>query len=341
MTNIRSERSRGYKRLALSLAVALGLSVLASLTWVGVARADHVCQLNPEPSFSVSERGSVSLPSNSANCHSVNWDLDNDGAYDDGSDSTITFAAGDRDGPGSQIVGIEGVRSDRVCDPEIHACWFEDDFAYAETTVNIVNAPPTATGINTSPLTINEGSTFSFSLANPTDVSDVDKGSLQYRFNCGSGYGTFSTMNSRSCPTSAAGIRTVKGQVRDKDGGVSAEYTKTVRILPLLRITDRSVTEGNSGTKSAVFTVRLSSASQQRVTVNYATANGTAKAPGDYTVKSGTLSFSAGETAKTISIAVKGERLKEPNETFFVRLSGATNAAIADASGQGTIINND
>jgi hypothetical protein len=111
---------------------------------------------------------------------------------------------------------------------------------------------------------------------------------------------------------------------------------------PNVTITDRRVTEGNSGTKSASFTVRISAASQQTITVNYATANGTAKAPGDYTARSlTTLTFNPGVTTKTISVAIKGDRRNEGNETFFVRLSGATNATIADTSGKGTIIDND
>jgi Calx-beta domain len=78
------------------------------------------------------------------------------------------------------------------------------------------------------------------------------------------------------------------------------------------------------------------------LTVNYATANKTAKAPGDFTAKNGTLTFNPGQpTTQTISVAVKGDRRDEPSETFFVRLSGATNAIITDASGKGTIVDND
>ena len=54
-----------------------------------------------------------------------------------------------------------------------------------------------------------------------------------------------------------------------------------------------------------------------------------------------TLSFSPGETIKTITVSVKGELLTEPNETLFLNLSGAVNATISDAQGLGTIINDD
>lgn len=111
--------------------------------------------------------------------------------------------------------------------------------------------------------------------------------------------------------------------------------------LPTLSINDVSVTEGNSGSKSASFTVQLSQASSQPVTVKYATANGTATAGTDYTAAANTLTFAAGETRKTIAVSVRGDTSREANETFLVNLSSATNATIADAQGVGTITNDD
>src|SRR5262245_50319814 len=70
---------------------------------------------------------------------------------------------------------------------------------------------------------------------------------------------------------------------------------------PTLSINDVSVTEGNDGTTSAVFTVTLSRASSQTVTVNYATADGSATtANNDYMAASGTLTFAPGQTSQTI-----------------------------------------
>ena len=102
-----------------------------------------------------------------------------------------------------------------------------------------------------------------------------------------------------------------------------------------------TVTEGNSGTVNATFTVSLSTASGQTVTVNYATADGTAVAPGDYTAGSGTLTFNPGATTQTLNVPVIGDTLNEPNETFFVNLSAPSNATILDGQGQGTITNDD
>jgi uncharacterized protein YhjY with autotransporter beta-barrel domain len=110
---------------------------------------------------------------------------------------------------------------------------------------------------------------------------------------------------------------------------------------PSLSINDVTVTEGNAGTVNAVFTVTLSAASGQTVTVNYATADGTATQPADYTNTSGTLTFTPGATTQTITVPVIGETVPEANETFFVNLSGAVNATIADNQGVGTITNDD
>ncbi|MBL8107785.1 MAG: hypothetical protein JNJ72_19615, partial [Anaerolineales bacterium] len=110
---------------------------------------------------------------------------------------------------------------------------------------------------------------------------------------------------------------------------------------PVLRITDRSQAEGNAGTTAFTFAVTLSPASTGPVTVKYATANGTAVAGSDYATASGTLTFAVGQTAKTVTVNVLGNTVVEPNETFFVNLSGATGATILDGQGQGTIVNDD
>ena len=110
---------------------------------------------------------------------------------------------------------------------------------------------------------------------------------------------------------------------------------------PALSIDDVSVNEGNSGTTTATFTVSLSAASGQTVTVNYATADGTATAGSDYVARSGTLTFAPGVTAQGVAVTVNGDTAVEPNETFSVGLSGASNATIARATGTGTILNDD
>ncbi|OLP52322.1 beta strand repeat-containing protein [Allorhizobium taibaishanense] len=111
--------------------------------------------------------------------------------------------------------------------------------------------------------------------------------------------------------------------------------------LPSLSIDDVSVNEGNSGTATATFTVSLSAASGQTVSVNYATADGTATAGSDYVARSGTLTFAPGVTAQSVAVTVNGDTAVEPNETFSVSLSGVSNATVARATGTGTIVNDD
>jgi probable HAF family extracellular repeat protein len=106
---------------------------------------------------------------------------------------------------------------------------------------------------------------------------------------------------------------------------------------PAVSVNDVTVTEGNTGTQSAAFTVTLSAASLQPVTVNFSTADGTA-AGGDYQAASGTLTFAPGQTSQTVAVPVAGDRVAEPNETFVLHLSQATNSTVVgDGQGVGTI----
>jgi hypothetical protein len=101
------------------------------------------------------------------------------------------------------------------------------------------------------------------------------------------------------------------------------------------------VTEGNSGSTNATFTVTLSSASAQAVTVDFVTSDGTATAPLDYDPQAGTLTFAPGTTSRTINVPVKGDTVPETNETFLVTLFNPVNASISVAQGTGTINDDD
>ena len=110
---------------------------------------------------------------------------------------------------------------------------------------------------------------------------------------------------------------------------------------PVVSVSAASVTEGNSGTTSMVFTVKLSAASGLPVSVNYQTANGTAKAPGDYTSTSGVRTIPAGSLSATVPVPVVGDALYEGNETFTFTISNPVNATLGTASATGTIVDND
>ena len=108
-----------------------------------------------------------------------------------------------------------------------------------------------------------------------------------------------------------------------------------------LAIDDATITEGDSGTRTANFTVTLTAGSNVQVKVDFATADVTASSGSDYQSTSGTLTFNPGQTTQPISVVINGDVSFESNETFLVNLSNPVNAIINDAQGLGTIFNDD
>jgi YVTN family beta-propeller protein len=133
-----------------------------------------------------------------------------------------------------------------------------------------------------------------------------------------------------SSPTNATlGTGSATGTILNDDG------------VTALSINNVSKAEGNSGTTGFSFTVTLSAASGVAATVDYATSDGTAQAPGDYTATTGSLTFAPGETSKTITVPVNGDTSSEPDETFTVNLTNPRGAIINLGTGTATIINDD
>ena len=111
--------------------------------------------------------------------------------------------------------------------------------------------------------------------------------------------------------------------------------------MPLLSINDVTKAEVVGSSTTASFTVTLSAASGQTVSVSYATSNGTARAGADYTAVFATmLSFSAGDTTKTFNVTVLADTSYEISETATITLSSASNAIVSDATGTLTITDN-
>jgi hypothetical protein len=101
------------------------------------------------------------------------------------------------------------------------------------------------------------------------------------------------------------------------------------------------VVEGNRGRSQLQFTVSRSGSSEGTVSVNYRTVAGTALAKSDYSAASGTLVFQPGVWSQTITITVKSDRTREPDETFTVEIFNAVGASVVDAVATGTILNDD
>ena len=115
-------------------------------------------------------------------------------------------------------------------------------------------------------------------------------------------------------------------------------------ILSVLSVSGGGeVAEGDSGTTArASFTVTLSPARRQAVSVGYATSDGTAEAGSDYESASGTVTFSPGETSKTVTVTINGDDEAEANETFTLALTSTPNGQIDPRnSSAGAVIKND
>ena len=124
--------------------------------------------------------------------------------------------------------------------------------------------------------------------------------------------------------------------VRASGPVLTGTYTLSVtEHPPELRVSDA---KGREGEDAAVrFEVTLDWAAAEPVTVAYETADGTALAGEDYEAASGTLTFAPGETKKTVEVAIVDDAVEEGRETFTLRLSGASGAALAGAEATGTI----
>jgi len=110
---------------------------------------------------------------------------------------------------------------------------------------------------------------------------------------------------------------------------------------PTLSIGDASVVEGDRGSSELRFTVTRSGTGEGTISVSWRTLDGTALAKSDYTAASGTLTLPPNVWTQTISIAVKGDRKREADETFTVALSNVSGGTLVDAVGVGTILNDD
>lgn len=119
------------------------------------------------------------------------------------------------------------------------------------------------------------------------------------------------------------------------------EVTPTSKNLPTVSISDQSLVEGQSGQQVLNFAVTLSKPLFAPVSVVVATESTTALAGQDFVGTAATVTFAAGQTTRTFSTKVIGDRDLEADEAFYVRLSNSQNATLGKALGVGTILNDD
>ena len=109
---------------------------------------------------------------------------------------------------------------------------------------------------------------------------------------------------------------------------------------PSVSINDVFVTEGNTGSTNATFTLTLSYPYDAPVTVDYETADGDATAGSDYTATSGSVTFAAGVTSMNVAVPILGDRVGEADEIFFVNLS-SSDASLGDSQAMAIIFDNE
>jgi len=149
-------------------------------------------------------------------------------------------------------------------------------------------------------------------------------------------------------PASTCGNGTLEGLEQCDDGnrtngdGCSSTCRVEASAIPALSIANVSTAEGNSGTHTVTFTLRLSKPSPGPVTYNIFTANGSAVASSDYIARSLTgQSIPAGATSKAFAVSVRGDTMVEANQTFTVNVSNVVGASVAKPNATCTIVNDD
>ena len=183
--------------------------------------------------YSVNEAASVTLDASAttdinqeANTLTYEWDFDGDGAYDDATGSAPTFAAGD--GPATVSATLRVTDSDSMT----HT---------ATATISVANVAPTATLVQLPPTMVFQGLSASFQFTSVTDVSSADVAAgFQYAVDCtndGVDDVAWSSSQTATCTYPDAGTFTVRGHVRDKDGGIG-DATTSVTILGPLQAMD-------------------------------------------------------------------------------------------------------
>ena len=114
----------------------------------------------------------------------------------------------------------------------------------------------------------------------------------------------------------------------------NAAVTANIVLSPVVTISNTTLAEGNVGTRDAVFTLNLSSPSSRPASARFFTSNGTAVAFSDYLPTNGVITFPPGVTNKILAVKVMGDTAVEPNETFFLSLSNATNLTLVGSRGK-------
>lgn len=216
-----------------------------------------------------------------------------------------------------------------------HAATATDTVSISSQNRDPVAQPDTATTPADAPVTIDV-------LANDSDA-DGDALTIVGVTQPAAGLAQIVGSGVRYTPAGSGGTEVFSYSIDDGHGGrASGEVTVTISAaLPTLAIDDISASEGDEGTGTESFLVRLSVESPSPVSVQFSTVAGTAIAPDDFIARSGTLTIPTGATSGEIEVTIVGDTLHENNESFRVVLSNPQNATLEDSEGEAVIVDDD
>ena len=225
---------------------------------------------------------------------------------------------------------------------------FTDDGGTEETLVSeatdAVNTAPT--GLPTISGTAQVGETLTASADEIADADGLENATFAYQWlsNNGTSDADIDDATKSTYTVVAADVgKTLKVRVTFTDDGGTEETLVSEPTDPVadppsgLSVADAEATEEEDAALD--FVVTLDPAATAAVTVDYATADGTATAGSDYTATSGTLTFQPGETSKTVSVPITDDAVDDGGETLTLTLSSASGADLGDAEATGTIRN--
>lgn len=341
MSTTQISRTRRVELIATAVAALLTALVLQLTLSPKPAEAIPDCDPNcpdPETHFPPSvdvENSSVTVPEGqtvtNTGIYSDTEDTDTDSVTITASVGTVTKSGTDEgtwdwsytpnDGPATTTVTITA----------------EDSTNRSSTThfsLAVLDVAPAAT-LNAPASAVTEGSSFSISLTNPQDPSSVDMAAgFTYAFDCGSGsgFGSFGSSNSASCPTNDNGTLTVRGRIRDKDGGISEAVPRTVtvdnakptatfntpasvNVASPFNISLTDPQDPSSVDKSALkYAFDCGSGSGYSTPASTSTATCTAGSGPSQTVKGKVIDKDGGETEYTRAIEVKSGTTTTPHK---------------------------
>jgi hypothetical protein len=153
-------------------------------------------------------------------------------------------------------------------------------------------------------------------------------------------------------PVTVIGDRTVEPdetvpfQITGVTDAVVGQVSTTGTILDddspqTISIDSVSTLEGNVGTHMLTFTLTLDRTARRPISVTVRTFGGSARTPSDFIARNAVVSFAPGEQTATFDVPIVGDRIRERNENFSVRLSRPVNVRILHGTGFGTIVNDD